>query len=255
MSTMAGALASLGGGVASGIALGLTDQVKLKRGSMMGIDPEDGSEVLPEHAFQWMPETLTDAIEIGWEPKQVPGMSHALMQWGQNGGRTFSFEVVFYRHMQVADKQPGVAFLSENPDSDENRKYNPNIEYMVSWLRAFCYPTYVDGGDFRRPKSPPICILNLPNVALNEDGTDIVFCVMTQCDVTYEKLFPNGAPRVVRVSLALKQVVQDPRAGANPYRFKGQAELAAARERFSEVAKFGKPVNQRESDVIDDASP
>jgi hypothetical protein len=50
-------------------------------------------------------------------------------------------------------------------------------------------------------------------------------------------------------------VVQDPRAGANPYRFKGQAELAAARERFSEVAKFGKPVNQRESDVIDDASP
>ena len=196
-------------------------RVTVAKASMMGIDAETGKTVLPERAFQWFPESFSDSIEIGWEPKQVPGASHAIMQWGGNGGRTFSFETLLYRNMAPLDLQAqqqtllaGTALLPD-PDSPGNAPYNFPIESMISWLRAFCYPRYVTGEGFggtmiTRPVSPPIAILNLPGMALNEDGADIVYCVVTGCDVTYEKLFPNGQPRVVKVSLTLKQVVQYP---------------------------------------------
>jgi len=225
---------------------------------MMGIDAETGITVLPERAFQWFPESFSDSIEIGWEPKQVPGASHAIMQWSANGGRTFSFETLLYRNMAPLDLQRKQAELSgptiavgtpgsnttltpieaflPNPSDPSNAPYNINIESMVSWLRAFCYPRYVTGQGFggtkiTRPVSPPIAILNLPGMALNEDGSDILYCVMTGCDVTYEKLFPNGQPRVVKVSLTLKQVVQNPK-NANSIQFVGFDTLKNARKGF-----------------------
>ena len=197
-------------------------RVEVAQASMMGIDSETGKPVpgLEERPFQWFPESFSDSIEIGWEPKQVPGSSHAIMQWGGNGGRTFSFETLLYRNMAPLDlqaQQQTLLAVEALPDpSDEgNLPYNMNIESMINWLRSFCYPRYVIGQGFgsttiTRPVSPPIAILHLPGMALNEDGTDIVYCVVTGCDVNYEKLFPNGQPKVVKVSLTLKQVVQYP---------------------------------------------
>ena len=198
-------------------------KIETARASMMGISAENGDTVLDERAFQWWPESFSDSIEVGWEPKQVPGSSHAIMQWNSNGGRTFSFETLLYRNMapialqqqQASLTQLASAALFPNPSDPENAPYNVNIESMISWFRAFCYPTYVSGQGFgsttiTRAVAPPIAILNLPNMALNEDGSDIVYCVMTGCDVTYEKLFANGQPRVAKVSLTLKQVVQNP---------------------------------------------
>ena len=216
-------------------------RVEVAQATMMGIDAETGATVLPERAFQWFPESFSDSIEIGWEPKQVPGASHAIMQWSGNGGRTFSFETLLYRNMAPLDlqrKQQTILAVEALPDPSDpsNAPYNINIESMVSWLRAFCYPRYVTGQGFgstkiTRPVSPPIAILNLPGMALNEDGSDILYCVMTGCDVTYEKLFPNGQPRVVKVSLTLKQVVQNPK-NANSIQFVGFDTLKNARKGF-----------------------
>jgi len=189
---------------------------------MMGIDTDTGEPVpgLEERAFQWFPESFSDSIEIGWEAKQTPGASHAIMQWSGNGGRTFAFETLLYRNMAPltlqAQQQTILAVEGlPNPNEPGNSLYNINIESMVNWLRSFCYPRYVTGQGFggttiTRPVSPPIAILNLPGMALNEDGSDIVYCVVTGCDVTYEKLFANGQPKVVKVNLTLKQVVQYP---------------------------------------------
>ena len=214
-------------------------RVEVAQASMMGIDAETGATVLPERAFQWFPETFSDSIEIGWEPKQVPGSSHAIMQWGSNGGRTFAFETLLYRNMAPLDlqaQQQTVLAVEALPDpSDEsNLPYNINIESMISWLRAFCYPRYVTGEGFggtkiTRPVSPPIAILRLPGMALSEDGADIVYCVVTGCDVTYEKLFPNGQPRAVKVNLTLKQVVQYP-GTTKSIQFIGFDTLKKARE-------------------------
>jgi hypothetical protein len=86
----------------------------------------------------------------------------------------------------------------------------------------------------------------MPNMGLNEDGSDIIFGVVTGCDVTYEKLFSDGQPRIVKVSLTFKQVIENPLPGGNQYNFKGQAELAQARAKFSDAALYGKtnPVKQ-----------
>lgn len=237
--TMAGALAALGAGAAAGVYFGLTDTFRLSKASMMGIDSETGEEVLPENAFQWLPDTLSDTIETGWESKQVPGMSSALMQWSSNGGRTISFELVMFRTMLPVADQPGALVFRANPDSEENAPYNANIEYMLSWLRSFCYPSFAPGGDFRRVKSPPIAILNIPNLALNEDGSDIIFAVMTECGITYDRLFNSGKARAVRVNISLKQVVNDPSTGT--YRFKTQKDFDTARSKFSDQSRYGKP--------------
>lgn len=233
-----------------GLRLGV-GRVETAQASMMGIHSETGSTVLPERAFQWFPESFSDSIEIGWEPKQVPGGSHAIMQWNSNGGRTFSFETLLYRNMAplalqqqqstLLQQGTGTALLPD-PSNADNAPYNINIESMVSWFRAFCYPTYVEGQGFggttiTRPVSPPIAILNLPGMALNEDGSDIIYCVVTGCDVNYEKLFPNGQPRVVKVSLTLKQVVQKP-GSAKSIQFVGFDTLKQARD-----TKFDKDGN------------
>lgn len=243
------------------IASAVQGKVPVARASMMGIDSESGEMALPEHAFQWWPESFSDSIEIGWEPKQVPGSSHAIMQWNSNGGRSFSFDVLLYRNMEPTSVQEELTALPTiggalipNPNNEDNTRFNINIEYMVSWLRAFCYPRYIrgTGSDGRsvvtRVVAPPIAILNLPNMALNEDGSDTVFGVVTSCDVTYEKLFPNGQPKAVKVSLTLKQVVQNPQ--PNNYlgaiRYKGIKTLKDAQAAFArDENKYGKSKNQR----------
>jgi hypothetical protein len=245
------------------IASALQGRVPVARASMMGIDSETGKEALPEHAFQWWPESFSDNIEIGWEPKQVPGASHAIMQWNSNGGRTFSFDVLLYRNMEPLAVQSelsmfGIGALLPDPNNDDNARFNINIEYMVSWLRSFCYPRYVRGTGLdgstvvTRVVAPPIAILNLPNMALNEDGGDTVFGVMTACDVNYEKLFPNGQPRAVKVSVTIKQVVQDPQqSGRQAIRFKGYPELGTARKgAIGNEYLNGKPKNQKSSNTI-----
>lgn len=250
-----------------GQALG-KGRVEVAKASMMGISAETGDIVLEERPFQWFPDTFSDSIEIGWEPKQTPGSSHAIMQWSGNGGRTFSFETLLYRNMApialqqqqatVTQRLTGTALIPD-PSNDDNAPYNMNIESMVSWLRAFCYPTYVEGQGFgstiiTRPISPPIAILNLPNMALNEDGSDIVYCVVTGCDVTYEKLFANGQPRVVKVNLTLKQVVQNPR-DQRSIRFVGFNTLENARLKADGFDKnnnkYGRPMRIRTVGAVD----
>jgi len=249
--------------LAQPIAQAIQGKVPVARASMMGIDSESGEMALPEHAFQWWPESFSDSIEIGWEPKQVPGASHAIMQWNSNGGRSFSFDVLLYRNMEPLAVQSelsvfGIGAALPDPSNDDNAKFNINIEYMVSWLRSFCYPRYIRGTGsdgstvVTRVVAPPIAILNLPNMALNEDGGDTVFGVVTACDVTYEKLFPNGQPRAVKVSLTLKQVVQDPqRNGRQAIRFKGYPELKTAQKGvlFNE-SRMGKIKEQKSSNKI-----
>jgi hypothetical protein len=206
---------------------------------MMGIHPETGAILLPEHSFQFMPENVQDSIQIGWETKSVPAMSHGLVQWGGNEGRDIAFELVMYRHMRPVSYQPSsFGAPKESPSNEVNQPHNVNIEYMVSWFRAFAYPSYEEIGRYSRPVSPPLCLLNLPGLALNEDGSDILLTVMTSCDVTYEKAFPNGQPRSVRLSLGFKQIVQDPILGLT---FKSQTDMSNARRKFGDESLYGKP--------------
>ncbi len=189
--------------------------------SILGLDPTDprGSKVLlPERAFQFWPESIQDSIEVGWQFKDIPGGSHALAQWGSNNGRTISFEVRLHRFMKpVEDRSifekivdpfglttPGQQYLKDM------RPHNVDVEAEIRYLRAFCYPSYavdsVSGSTISY--TPPVALLCVPGVGLNELGDHTIMAVMTGCDVTYNLLFPNGKPRNATVSLTFKQIVQ-----------------------------------------------
>ena len=59
-------------------------------------------------------------------------------------------------------------------------------------------------------------------MALNEDGSDLIFAVMIQCDVTYEKGFAQtGYTKSAKLALSFQQVVQGiQKDGRSPINFK-----------------------------------
>lgn len=187
--------------------------------SIAGIDPTDptgGKLILPEHTFQFWPESIQDSIEVGWQFKEIPGASHALAQWASNGGRTISFEVRLHRFMKpVGDRTVFEVILDPlgltapgNQYLKDMRPHNVDLETEIRYLRAFCYPSYGTLEKSTVSYPPPVALLCIPGVNLNETGSDTIMAVMTGCDVTYNLLFANGRPRNATVALTFKQIVQ-----------------------------------------------
>lgn len=194
--------------------------------SMLGIDPVSGGTVsgLDERTFQFWPESISDTIDIGWSFKDIPGSSYSLAQWGSNGGRTISFELQFHRFMKPKDVSDENLFEklldpfgANTPASEfpkDNRPYNVDIAAEVKYLRAFCEPSYADVEGFTTAYPPPIAMLAIPNLELGEvNDSNVIYAIMTGCDVTYTLLFPNGTPRRATVALTFRQIIQDPLAG------------------------------------------
>ena len=197
----------LSGGSAAVSIAAAVDELKLATASIAGLDPVSNQFVtgLEERAFQFWPSTIEDSIEIGWAPKEIPGASHSLMQWTSNGGRTITFDLPLRRYMDY--NQKGILIARSNPANVFNRPFNENIDYAIKYFRAFCYPIQTAGEV--SVQAPPIAIINFPGMALNENGGDHLFTVMTTCDITYEHGFPEtGHTKSAKLSLAFKQVVQ-----------------------------------------------
>lgn len=189
--------------------------------SIAGVSPVDGKLIIPERAFQFWPESVSEEPEIGWSFKEIPGASHSLAQWTQNGGRTFSFEVTFSRFMLPVDQmsmvEKALSFGGMNkPGSTmprDNQPSNVSVREQIQFLRQFYAPDYVQAGDTVAAQPPPIAVLCAPNQGWNEDGSDVIWTVMTQCSVNHLLAFPSGEPRLATVSLAFRQVVQWPANG------------------------------------------
>lgn len=196
--------------------------------SMAGVSPVDGSIIIKERAFQFWPESLSVSAEIGWNFKEIPGLSHALAQWTQNGGRTFTFSVQFSRFMkpwpngELSWQQVRSLGLNK-PDSEtpiDNRPMNISVKEQIQWMRQFYLPDYtqadVSGVQSTVSVPPPICMICFPKMGLNEDTSDVIWAVLTQFDEEYVLCFPNGEPRMATVSLGFKQVIQWPGQGLIP---------------------------------------
>jgi hypothetical protein len=206
------------GGIASIIMDGPTGE-KPAWMSMCGIDAlaaDAGKPAIPQRAFQYWPESISDTIEIGWNFSEIPGASHALATWGSNGGRTISFEVTMSRLMKpegdrtVMEKLFDPFGMTKGSDSP---KWNSDVAGAIRYLRAFCYPLYMQGETHVEAYPPPVAVLHLPKSDWAEQGGDVLFAVMTGCDVTRSLAFPDGTLRLATVALTFRQVVQQPTKG------------------------------------------
>lgn len=189
-----------------------SENQKLPTLSIMGVDWKTGDTIFEEKTFQYWPETIQDDYETGWNFKNIPGASHPLAQWGSNNGRKITFEIKMGR--MISPDVNGISGVGGfdtgviEAFSEEHREYNVDIAAGVAYFRGMCYPEYIKGIDGSYAKTPALVILNVPNLALNEDGSDTIYCVITSTATTYLKGFADGTPKYVSMSLAFQQVVQ-----------------------------------------------
>lgn len=176
-------------------------------------------------AFQYWPETVQDSRAVDWNPRSVPGGSHPIYQWSASGERKISFTAVFTNDFEPEEEKGsgGVGGLIDSavnavqsaaasiglagsPPKPGDKLRQVDVAAAISWLRWFTYPYYEQ--DDLRVYEPAKALLVMPGSSISFDGEHSIACVMTQCEVTYEAFFPNGAPRIVEVSLEFAEVVQ-----------------------------------------------
>lgn len=183
-------------------------------------------------AFQYFPDTVSDTKAINYQQKEIPGGSLPLYQWINGGERLISFTAFFSSDVDlVTASSPSGKIASllgqggnitDRLRSAGEARRNVDIRSAVAWLRRYMLPSY--SSDQREANtvgvpltySPSKLLLVLPGSGIGIAGGesafsaswDSVLCVMTQCDVNYEKFFPSGLPRIASVSLAFAQVPQ-----------------------------------------------
>jgi hypothetical protein len=172
-------------------------------------------------AFQYFPESIKDNKLTNWQPKDVPGLSHPIYQWTSCGPREIGFTVVFTRDnaLTAAEKVAPVGQETSDPR-------NVHIPAAISWLRSFKYPEARNPKMFSNassfitgkrdssffPLPPRKLILGVPGLGLNhgEDSlcTDEIYCIMLQCEVSYDSFFNDGTPRIATVQLNFAEIIQ-----------------------------------------------
>jgi hypothetical protein len=106
---------------------------------------------------------------------------------------------------------------------DKTSTYVANVEENIRWLRSLQYPRY-PAQNRKVVQPPPTLILTFPHEATDQGnegvklhaflggGVEDTFqfrCIMTNCKITYNKLFVGGTPRLATVDLAFTEVVQN----------------------------------------------
>jgi len=211
------------GAIAEAVQYGPEGQ-KYAKVKLQPLNPIEPGEALGEAlALQYFPSEITEAHDIGWNFKDLPGGSHALAQWASNGGRTISMEVVASRFMKPVDDRNTWErlldpFGANKPDSEylhDNKPRNVDVAAVCRYLRSLKKPIVGTVGGQKVALSPPIVILSIPGFQLNDQyGSDAIFTVVTGCDITYKLAFPNGVLRLASVAMQFREVVQRPDIGA-----------------------------------------
>lgn len=193
------------------------------------------------------PETLDYSRgSIGWQETEIPGLSHPLLQWTQNGAPELSFEAVF-----AADRDPAYNASSNSQfealKRDSPTPYDVNINGAMAWFQGMSNPRYKvqEEGKEKAVESPPVIQIvpeylepaskaeaqgnragspsgdqneTNPFVSLSDrvdSGISLshmldrdFFGVLTEFNITYEESFPSGKPRYATVSLGFKETIQ-----------------------------------------------
>lgn len=208
-----GTMVSLITGIAAAVAEG-ADGMNVKPLSMMGVD-RDNNEVLPEVDSQYWPESITVDTQPGWSGKAIPGGSHPIGSWANSGGLSISFDLFVHQDMMEPEDRTGVASVIDgliDPHDSRNSPRNLPVDAFYRYMLAFTMPRRgsAEGGS-QVMLPPPIMVISLPGLALAPDGGDVFWAEVSTLNLQILKSFPNGRPRMARISVGLTQTVMDSR--------------------------------------------
>jgi len=192
-------------------------------------------------SFQFWPAEVTDNEGINYATKQIPGGNLPFYQWVSGGEHHISFTAVFARDLWANDiyaasgsDTPGIRSVSGDsgtpvlPSLED--KHTVDVGAAVKWLRQLKAPTYDGKKDFTIP--PPVLRLVMPGTPIGRDMGDTMPCLMTQCDVTWKRWFPDGTPRLAEVALAFAETIQGGATGASTLKFYGKETFRTANSRY-----------------------
>lgn len=135
---------------------------RLDRGSPNNPPP---SNPLKPARLQYWPETVDwDSGDTGWSQTNVPGLSHALLNWTHGGSPTVSFDIKLTSDMDPAYKQ-AVGDLGGASDvvADFTQRRNIDVEAAMTYFNALQLPRYQSDSDISgKPVQPPPVIQIVP---------------------------------------------------------------------------------------------
>ena len=183
---------------------------------------------LSTFVLQYWPETLSDNQSANYNSIDVPGGSHPIVQWINNGARQLSFRSQFV-HEQI------------NPDGtrDATSRYNVDIDAAIAHLRFFMYPHYERRGEILT-SPPPLLYLVLGKHNLRHRGVSStargqpaatgIPVVLLNVGVEYSSWHADGTPRMAAVDFQFQEVVQNPATGV---RFVDREDFRAVMRGYS----------------------
>jgi len=236
-------------GLATALGPGLLSE-KRSMATLISLMP-DTDQPDTAQAFQYFPESISDNKAVNWQTKEIPGGSLPVYQWVASGERTISFTAQFSSDIDLALLVTDVGAFAAN-DAKERLKSsgqgerNVDVRSAAVWLRQYMLPTY---DSVKQRTIPPAKLkLNLPQSGIGLAGgennftsqdADSILCVMTSCDITWEKFFPSGNPRLASVSLAFAQIPQFNQVVSFPGRTKAMREVAENGKVVAGTSFFG----------------
>jgi hypothetical protein len=210
----------------------------------------DDSPTGDNQVFQYYPETISDTKAVNYQQKEIFGGSLPLYQFITSGERLISFSVTFTCDVDLlnANDQSASTELYQRLKNAGQERRNVDIRAAIMWLRGYMLPSYQDTsiqaqlndttGGTQLTLAPKKLVLSMPGTGIGyaggDDrlcGPDSIICLMTQCDVTLEALFPSGLPRAATVQLAFAQIGQ----------VKGAVSFPERSKFFDSVRKGGEP--------------
>lgn len=200
--------------------------IELNKEGSPNMEVKENGDVATHLAFQYFPDSITDAKGINYAQKEIPGGSLPLYQFVNGGERLISFTAQFTTDVDLLTVEASTSAASliglstnitDRLKAAGASRRNVDIRAAIAWLRRYMYPTY-SSGDLPASEGTTITVapkklrLVLPGSGIGLAGasanSDSVRVIMTQCDITYDAFFPSGLPRVATVALAFAEVAQ-----------------------------------------------
>jgi hypothetical protein len=169
----------------------------------IGVLRDAAKQTYWDRTVQWFPETLQEQVGADWEEKKIAGGSHPLYTYTGGTGRPFSLSLSL-----SSDRDPQFSEAGAVKDSGAAGERNPDLAVEVAWFRNLVLPTY-SANSLQRVVPPPVIRLTVPNLGWGVGGDASVYCLCQSVDITYDKLWPSGSPRLVTIALAFVETVQE----------------------------------------------